>query len=286
MAGWLAVLGWGSLLWEDRSIFDEWHEPWEYDGPFLRIEFSRVSSSRGGALTLVIDPENGVPVRVAWCLTRRQTINEAIEDLCKREGTKVQNIGMMAAHGKAACHDHESLAAIRAWAAERKLDGVVWTDRRSNFAGKTGETFSVDSALRYLTGLKGETRTKAVEYFQRRLPSCGRRSAKRLTVGSALLHHRAREACPWEERVSEEVTRFAPPLRAKVFQRWRLPAGTTPASPARSGCGAEFPWPSRSARGFGSRARPPSRRAMTACVMPICHLRLRHPGPAARLDQG
>jgi hypothetical protein len=134
MAGPVAVLGWGSLLWEDRSIFDEWHDPWEYDGPSLRIEFSRVSSSRGGALTLVIDPENGTSVRVAWCLTRRQTINEAIKDLCKREGTKVRNIGMIAAHGRAECHDHESLAAIRGWAAERKLDGVVWTDLRTNFA--------------------------------------------------------------------------------------------------------------------------------------------------------
>ena len=167
MAGRVALLGWGSLLWEDSSTFDEWHELWQCDGPSLRIEFSRVSSSRGGALTLVIDPGNGIPVQVAWCLSRRQTINEAIEDLRKREGAGVQNIGRIDTNGKAQCHDRESLAAIHAWGAERELDGIVWTDLRSNFAEKTGELFSVDAAIRYLTALKGETRTKAGEYFQR-----------------------------------------------------------------------------------------------------------------------
>ena len=168
MARQVALLGWGSLLWEGGSVFDSWHEPWQCDGPPLRIEFSRVSSkSRGGALTLVIDPKNGVPARVAWCLSRRQTIGEAIEDLRKREQTAVRNIGRFAVTGEMGCCDAESLDSIGAWARERTLDGVVWTDLRSNFARKTGESFSVGAAMRYLKSLKGESRTRAVEYFQR-----------------------------------------------------------------------------------------------------------------------
>lgn len=163
----IALLGWGSLLWEGGNTFDDWHEHWQCDGPPLRIEFSRVSSSRGGALTLVIDPENGVPIRVAWCLSRRQIIGEAIEDLHKREQTPVHNIGRFAVTGETNCHDIESLDSISAWATERELDGVVWTDLRSNFAKKVGEPFSVDVAMRYLKSLEGESRTKAVEYFQR-----------------------------------------------------------------------------------------------------------------------
>jgi hypothetical protein len=79
----------------------------------------------------------------------------------------VQNIGRVAADGNSQCRDGESLAAIRAWGAERKLDGVLWTDLRSNFAKKTGEPFSLDAAIRYLTGLGSEARTKALEYLQR-----------------------------------------------------------------------------------------------------------------------
>ncbi len=167
MAGQIALLGWGSLLWEGGSAFDSRHEPWQYDGPPLRIEFSRVSKSRSGALTLVIDPKNKVPIRVAWCLSRRQTIGEAIEDLRKREQTPVRNIGRFDVTGEMNCRDPESLDSIGAWARELALDGVVWTDLRSNFARKTGEPFSVGAAMRYLKSLEGESRDKAVEYFKR-----------------------------------------------------------------------------------------------------------------------
>jgi len=61
----IAILGWGSLLWEGGQEFDYWHEPWKPDGPILKIEFSRVSVRRQGSLTLVIDPEHGIPTTVA-----------------------------------------------------------------------------------------------------------------------------------------------------------------------------------------------------------------------------
>ncbi len=168
MAARVVLLGWGSLLWEGGGVFDARHDPWQSDGPFLRLEFSRVSGSRDGALTLVIDPENGVPVRVAWCRSRRQTIAEAIEDLRQREQTPDrQRLGWYVVDGEGHCHDPESLANIRAWASERELDGVVWTDLRSNFAAKVGEPFSVDAAMRYLTSLKRDARNKALEYIAR-----------------------------------------------------------------------------------------------------------------------
>lgn len=164
----IALLGWGSLLWEGGKTFDDWHEPWQCDGgPLLKIEFSRVSSSRGGALTLVIDPENGTAFSVAWCLSRRELVGEAIDDLCKREQTTERNIGRFGVAGEMGCHDTDSLNSIGTWAVERELEGVVWTDLRSNFAEKMGVPFSVDSALRYLNSLKGDSRKKAVEYFQR-----------------------------------------------------------------------------------------------------------------------
>jgi hypothetical protein len=50
----IAILGWGSLLWEGGAEFDRWHDEWRLDGPVLRLELSRVSSRRLDALTLVI----------------------------------------------------------------------------------------------------------------------------------------------------------------------------------------------------------------------------------------
>src|SRR5262249_52977469 len=44
----IPILGWGSFLWEGGTDFDDWHDDWRFDGPPLRLEFSRVSTSRLG----------------------------------------------------------------------------------------------------------------------------------------------------------------------------------------------------------------------------------------------
>src|SRR3989304_5213294 len=74
----IAILAWGSLLWDEEGNreFDKWRGDWEFDGPSLRIEFSRISKSRKDALTLVIDPENGVPTIVAWCPRKRKKLGD------------------------------------------------------------------------------------------------------------------------------------------------------------------------------------------------------------------
>jgi hypothetical protein len=70
----IGILGWGSLLREGGLDFDRWHGPWEYDGPTLKLEFSRVSENCLKALTLVIegfDPKTtGLPrAQADRCLT-------------------------------------------------------------------------------------------------------------------------------------------------------------------------------------------------------------------------
>jgi hypothetical protein len=82
----IAILGWGSLLWdESHKDFDERHEDWKFDGPILKLEFSRKSVSRGNALTLVIDPAHEQECQVAYALSKRTDPEEAIADLCARE---------------------------------------------------------------------------------------------------------------------------------------------------------------------------------------------------------
>ena len=35
----IAILGWGSLLWEERPEFDKRHDGWRCDGPSLKLDF-------------------------------------------------------------------------------------------------------------------------------------------------------------------------------------------------------------------------------------------------------
>ncbi len=171
MAERVALLGWGSLLWDGGPAFDVQHDPWRCDGPTLKIEFSRISASRGGALTLAIDAKNGAPIQVAWCLSRRATIGEAIEDLRVREGASARHVGNFSTGGRAQYRDGEAFAAIRAWAPTQGLDGVVWTDLPSNFMEIAGQPFSVAAGIAYLRSLSGDSRARAIEYI-RRAPDC------------------------------------------------------------------------------------------------------------------
>jgi hypothetical protein len=54
-----------------------------------------------------------------------------------------------------------------AWARLKRLDAVVWTALRSNFAEKTRRPFSVDAAVSYLRAQNPESKAKAVEYVCR-----------------------------------------------------------------------------------------------------------------------
>ena len=164
----IAILGWGSLIWEKRPEFDRWRKPgtWYQAGPVLSLEFSRVSESRDGALTLVID-ERGSPVRVAWCYSTRLRIEDAVCDLRCREGTNLANISCFQPDlDKDETSYPESIVD---WARLKKLDAVVWTALGSNFGDedKGGEPFSVQAALDYVKELPVVGKAKAAEYVWR-----------------------------------------------------------------------------------------------------------------------
>lgn len=164
----IAVLGWGSLLWDKRPEFDDHHGAWESAGPELRIEFSRVSVNRGGALTLVIEPEHGSVCRVAFTLSTRRDPEDAICDLRSREGTIRKNIGFYFADGSAAqARDKATLEAVKTWALANGIDATVWTDLSSNFHLVTGKPYSVPNAVAHLQTLGPESKDLAIEYVWR-----------------------------------------------------------------------------------------------------------------------
>jgi hypothetical protein len=168
----IALLGWGSLLWEGGHDFEKQHDDWKFDGPRLHLEFSRISETRLGALTLVIDREHGIPTTVAWCLSKRQNIDDAICDLRCREGTTVSNIGRLVVPESPPSADRnaspqEDINPMVAWAKSKKVDVVVWTALESNFNSKRKHPFSLAAAISHLKELPPAGKAKAAEYVWR-----------------------------------------------------------------------------------------------------------------------
>lgn len=121
----IAILGWGSLLWDTRPDFDRWHGAWQHDRPVLKIAFSRLSMMRSGALTLVLDTRDGADIEVAYSLTLRGSLSLAVEDLRKREGTSNANIGYVRPNGEGRLRDSYARSRIAAWSRAKSFDVVV-----------------------------------------------------------------------------------------------------------------------------------------------------------------
>jgi hypothetical protein len=170
----IAVLGWGSLIWDPESL--QIADKWQMTGPRLPIEFARISDN--GRLTLVIDEVNGAEVPTRYAISAFDRLEDAVENLRVREGpTKREWIGSLeVGNGQlsewAGSQHAKTCAKIKDWADATKLDGVIWTAIPPRFEGHTkggwtGEAFSVEAAIRYLSQLTGEKQTTAFEYIKR-----------------------------------------------------------------------------------------------------------------------
>ena len=163
----IVFLGWGSLIWEPNAKFDKRHDKWRHGGPVLKIEFSRISSTRGRALTLVIDPTNGVETPVLWSNAMRKTLKAARKDLAKREECDIDRIHYLNVQDDPRQGETEAEKRIRAWAVTFGFDTVVWTGLTCNFHDKRNVPFSVSEAIKYIQSLLPADKSAAAEYLWR-----------------------------------------------------------------------------------------------------------------------
>jgi hypothetical protein len=161
----IAILGWGSLIWDPRDLPRE--GTWQTGGPILPIEFSRVSTDC--RLTLAIDPIHGVPVATRYVQSPRASLDDAIADLCQREGTAKKGVGFMGL-GETSCRVEALSPAIRQWGEKHGFEGIVWTDLASNFEAETGVAFSVEEAKSYLVHLPESAADRARKYVNNAPP--------------------------------------------------------------------------------------------------------------------
>jgi predicted RNase H-like nuclease len=160
----IAILGWGSLVWDPRDL--PLVPPWRPGGPALPLEFSRISSD--GRLTLVIDPTDGESLPTRFALSPRGALEDVVADLRDREGTTWMNIGMIGLSSRQERSRFPALlGTLKDWLGRNGLDAVVWTDLQPNFERQLSRKFTIDLALEYLRGLPRGVAERAREYIEK-----------------------------------------------------------------------------------------------------------------------
>jgi len=165
----IAVLAWGSLVWDKRTL--RIVGDWQPGGPVLPIEFSRISGD--GRLTLVIDPQNGAPVTTLFARSEFENLNDAIANLRERENNpptdRIGYVNLVASTERDYSRRHHPAACdvINAWAQAHDWQAVIWTALIPNFESNGRPSFSVSAAVAYVASLEGESKALALQYIQR-----------------------------------------------------------------------------------------------------------------------
>ena len=160
----IVYLAWGSLYWNPEFLPIE---HWVHSTLKLPLEFSRISDQGKGRLTLVIDTKNGVDNKVWYANAHVKDMNKAINMLKRREKTTLQNIAyinLKNGRQRYVNTPNEILERIKSWAKDNKLDGVVWTDLKSNWKDITKTDYTVERAYKYFEDSDLSIRLKILEY--------------------------------------------------------------------------------------------------------------------------
>ena len=160
----IAALGWGSLIWNAGQLPLKSH--WRTDGPLLPIEFARESSD--GRMTLVlVDGLQKSPT--LWSLLKVDSLEIARIQLADREGVPVRNIKYSIGFWDSKSGNSRGVCAeeISAWAQQKGLDGVVWTNLKYGFKSTRDRFPKVSDVIRHINNLTTEALLAAEEYVRK-----------------------------------------------------------------------------------------------------------------------
>ena len=153
----IAILGWGSLIWQPKDLAFNKNCSWKPFGPVLPIEFARISND--GRLTLVIT-EKGTEVTTLYTLSNFHDIDEAVLNLSVREGSGRKSIGY---YDKSKDVFYPAIFGFKTniseWINLTDFDAVIWTN--------LPEKLESNDPLEYLKSLTGNKSALAEEYIRR-----------------------------------------------------------------------------------------------------------------------
>jgi hypothetical protein len=160
----IAIVGWGSLIWDSGPLEFDRTIGWRPGGPQLNIEFSR--KSKDGRMTLVIDDRDGAPVTTRYAASTSSSLDSAIHNLAERESAPgAEAIGFLTLGStNSVSRSDASYTTIETWCAANGFTSAVWTD----LPPMSG--YTLRGAICYLEGLSGTALFRAREYFVRAPP--------------------------------------------------------------------------------------------------------------------
>lgn len=180
--GLIACLGWGSLVWDPRSL--PIRSEWFADGPSVHAEFLRKSSD--GRITLVLH-ESVAPVHSLWAIMDTDNPEQARAALGEREGISSRRhhdlVGLWEPGQEP---PRSTIINLPEWARAHQVNAVVWTALSHNFHGKDSERIATaEEIIAYLSNLEGETRDISERYIRNapRQISTGIRQAIEAALG-------------------------------------------------------------------------------------------------------
>lgn len=176
----IAILGWGSLIWDPREL--KTNGEWKKEGPMLPIEFARISQDQ--RLTLVIRPSSK-KVKVLYIESEFKELNRAIKNLQEREGcTDPKSIGFMNftdGSFNIKRTPEEIKQELSKWNTTKNYDAIIWTDLGQNFKNNTGMEYDVHNAKIFLAGLKPKEYESAKNYILKAFDQIRTQNRKQLT---------------------------------------------------------------------------------------------------------
>jgi len=164
----IAILGWGSLIWNKGIL--EIKSEWLPDGPFLPIEFARISGvpKRERYLSLVIN-HGSSPVQTLYALSSYQNLEDAINNLMEREeiGRKhsIGFIDFITQYHNSRNENEFVLDILKKWNKPLGYDAVIWTDLKPNFENVFGRPLSLPNCYSFLGSLNSIEFSKSKEYI-------------------------------------------------------------------------------------------------------------------------
>ena len=162
----IAILGWGSLIWNPKLLQYNTTFGWQKDGPMLPLEFSRIS--KDFRLTIVLEPAAKL-VQSLYAISTNTILEEAVLNLAVREGSGRRAIGYYDKNNnKSHSESFEYVENIKEWLAiHPEIEAVIWT----NLGGNWKETDRLKSNTRnridHLKALDGPFKAIAEEYIRK-----------------------------------------------------------------------------------------------------------------------
>lgn len=162
----IAILGWGSLIWQPKELKFETNIGWIENGPILPIEFARIS--KDGRLTLVITA-NGTDVKTLYSVSSFDSLELVVLNLAVREGSGRKSIGYYdKTKDEISPKGFPFEKNIKNWIQTTDFDGVIWTNlpEKLNLGNVTKTEKDPDGRINYLQNLKGNQSALAEEYIR------------------------------------------------------------------------------------------------------------------------